>query len=87
MQTITATDLSRNFRVMLNRVEFQREELLIMRNNCAVARLVPDYGTMTATEAFTDLYRTLPLEAGENWLADSRLADDKSSEVRDPWES
>jgi antitoxin (DNA-binding transcriptional repressor) of toxin-antitoxin stability system len=87
MQTITATDLSRNFRVMLNRVEFQREELLIVRNNCPVARLIPDLGKMTAVEAFSDLYRILPHEAGENWLADSRLEDDNTGEVRDPWVS
>lgn len=87
MQTITATDLSRNFRVMLNRVEFQHEELLIVRNNCPVARLVPDHGIMTAAEAFSDLYRTLPQEAGENWLSDSRLDDDQTGEVRDPWVS
>lgn len=87
MQTITATDLSRNFRVMLNRVEFQHEELLIMRNNSPVARLVPGPATMTAAEAFADLYRTLPQEAGDTWLADSRLDDAKSGEVRDPWAS
>ena len=87
MQTITATDLSRNFRVMLNRVEFQHEELLIVRNNFPVARLVPGPATMTASEAFADLYRTLPKEAGNTWLADSRLDDAISGEVRDPWES
>ena len=87
MQTITATDLSRNFRVMLNRVEFQHEELLIVRNNCPVARLVPDHGIMTATEVFSDLYQTLPQDAGEKWLSDSRLDDDQTGEVRDPWVS
>ena len=87
MQTVTATDLSRNFRVMLNRVEFQHEELLIMRNNSPVARLVPGPATMTAAEAFTDLYGTLPQDAGATWLADSRLDDAVASEVRDPWES
>ena len=87
MRTITATDLSRNFRVMLNRVEFQHEELLIVRNNFPVARLVPGPATMTAAEAFTDLYRTLPQEAGKNWLADSRLDDNQDGEVRDPWAS
>jgi antitoxin (DNA-binding transcriptional repressor) of toxin-antitoxin stability system len=87
MQTVTATDLSRNFRVMLNKVEFQHEELLIMRNNLPVARLVPGPATMTAAEAFTDIYRTLPEEAGEGWLSDSRMDDDTSSEVRDPWAS
>ena len=87
MQTITATDLSRNFRVMLNRVEFQHEELLIMRNNTPVARLVPGPATMTAAEAFDDLYNTLPQKAGTTWLADSRLDDAISGEVRDPWAS
>lgn len=39
MRTVTATELSRNFRVMFNRVEFLQEELLIVRNNSPVARL------------------------------------------------
>ncbi len=86
MQTITATDLSRNFRAMLNRVEFQHEELLIVRNNSPVARLVPVPSTMTAAEVFADLYHTLPQEAGETWLTDSRLYDTMSDEMRDPSE-
>jgi len=75
MQTITATDLSRNLSIMLNRVEFQHEELLIVRNNSPVARLVSRPVTMTAAEAFADLYQTLPQEAAETWLFDSRLDD------------
>jgi prevent-host-death family protein len=87
MATVTATDFSRNFRGMLNRVEFHHEELIITRNNSPVARLIPGPATMTAAEAFADLYRTLPQEAGKNWLADSRLDDDMTGEVRDPWAS
>jgi prevent-host-death family protein len=87
MQTVTATDLSRNFRVMLNRVEFQHEELLIVRNNSPIARLIPGPASMTAAEAFTDLYNTLPEGAGTTWLADSRVDDSLESEVRDPWVS
>jgi antitoxin (DNA-binding transcriptional repressor) of toxin-antitoxin stability system len=87
MQTITATDLSRNFRAMLNRVEFQHEELLILRNNMPVARLIPGPATMTATEAFADIYSCLPHSAGNGWLADSRIEDNYDGEVRDPWES
>jgi prevent-host-death family protein len=87
MTTVTATDFSRNFRVMLNRVEFQHEELVIVRNNTPVARLVPGSATMTAAEAFGDLYGTLSKEAGEHWLADSRHDDDQGGEVRDPWAS
>jgi antitoxin (DNA-binding transcriptional repressor) of toxin-antitoxin stability system len=88
MRTVTATELARNFRAMLDSVEHRREELVILRNNHAVARIVPGPTAMTALEAMGDLYRTLPGEAGREWLADSRkadgLADDK---VRDPWES
>ena len=87
MQTITATDLSRNFRVMLNRVEFQHEELIIVRNNTPIARLVPGPATMTAAEAFGDLYGGLPQQAGEHWLADSRSDDLQEGEVRNPWAS
>jgi prevent-host-death family protein len=87
MQTITATDLSRNFRVMLNKVEFQHEELIIVRNNVPIARLVPGPATMTAAEAFGDLYRGLPQQAGEHWLADSRSGDALEGEVRNPWAS
>ena len=87
MQTVTATDLARNFRVMLDRVEFRHEELLVVRNNHPVARIIPGSATMTALEAFSDLYGTLPKEAGIGWLADSRLEENRSGEVRDPWES
>lgn len=87
MQTITATELARNFRVMLDRVEFRREELLIVRNNHPVARITPGPATMTALEAFSDLYRTLPDKAGEDWLADSICDSNLDSEVRNPWES
>jgi prevent-host-death family protein len=87
MRTVSATEASRNFKVILDRVQFQREELLIVRNNIPVARIVPGYAAMTAAEAFGDLYCTVPAEAGESWLADSRMEDAGLSEVRDPWES
>lgn len=88
MNTITATELSRNFRVMFNRVEFQHEEFLIVRNNIPIARLVPGPATMTAAEAFGDLYGRLPREAAESWLADSRCETTSyATEVRNPWDS
>ena len=87
MQTITSTDFARNFRAMLDRVEFRHEELLIVRNNHPVARIIPGPATMTAAEAFADIYRTLPEEAGRDWLADSRSDDGRDGGVRNPWES
>jgi PHD/YefM family antitoxin component YafN of YafNO toxin-antitoxin module len=86
MQTVTATELARNFRVMLDKVEFKHEELIVIRNNHEVARIIPGPATMTALEAMADIYRTIPEEAALGWLADSRSSEKNlTNEVRDPW--
>lgn len=72
MRTITATEFARNFRAMLDRVEFQREELVVVRNNHEVARVIPGPASMTAIEAMADVYRTLPEDAARDWIKDSR---------------
>ena len=62
--------------------------MIIVRNNHQVAKIIPGPATMTALEAMTDLFRTLPEDAGATWMKDSRegiTAD--LSEVRDPWVS
>ena len=88
MQTVTATELSRNFRVMLDKVEFKHEELIVIRNNHEVARIIPGPATMTALEAMSDIYRTLPEDAAVDWLEDSRRTErGLNDEVRDPWAS
>ena len=87
MQTITATDFARNFRAILDSVEFRHEELMVTRNNHVVARVVPTPATMTTLEVFSDLYQALSPEAGRDWLADSRSDDIRCGEVSDPWES
>lgn len=86
MYTVTATELARNFREMLDRVEFKHEELLIVRNNHEVARMIPGPAAMTALEAMSDIYRTLPDDEGKDWLRDGRKMKEKiSDKVRDPW--
>lgn len=86
MHTVTATELARNFREMLDRVEFKHEELVIVRNNHEVARIIPGPAAMTALEAMADIYRTLPEDAGKGWLKDSKKIKSKlSDKVRDPW--
>jgi antitoxin (DNA-binding transcriptional repressor) of toxin-antitoxin stability system len=88
MLQITATELARKFKQMMNLVEFQGEELIIIRNNHQVARIIPGSATMTALEAMSDLYRTLPEDAGATWLKDSRECTPADLfEVRDPWAS
>lgn len=88
MLQITATDLARNFKQMMNLVEFQGEELLIIRNNHQVAKIIPGSARMTAIEAMSDLYRTLPDDAGAAWASDSREETlDNLNNLRDPWVS
>ena len=90
MQTITATELARNLRQILDRLATEPDEIIIERNHQPIGRLLPGVGRMTALEAMSDLYRTLPEAAGQDWLQDSRatdLDDDISQEMRDPWDS
>jgi hypothetical protein len=73
------------------------EEILIVRNKRHIARLVPGAVYLTALEAMTDLYNTLPEDAAAGWFEDSRQplsrADEEGEapgcvdEMRDPWAS
>lgn len=88
MRQITATELARKFKQMMNLVEFQGEELIIVRNNHQVAKIIPGPATMTAIEAMSDLYRTLPDDAGAEWVSESREGTtDNLTNLRDPWAS
>ena len=91
MRTITATDLARNLRRVLDRLAIEGEDIVIERNRQQVARLVPGPAQQTALEAMADLYRTLPEDAAATWEADSRRGRWKGSRldkgVRDPWAS
>ena len=88
MLQITTSELGRKFRQMMNLVEFKGEELVIIRNNHQVARIIPGQARMTAFEAMSDIYNTLSEDAGVTWIQDSRegiTAD--ISEVHNPWVS
>ena len=91
MRTISATDLARNLRRVLDRLAIEGEEIVIERNREQVARLLPGPARQTALEAMADLYRTLPEDAAATWEADSRRGRWKGSRldkgVRDPWAS
>lgn len=91
MKTITATDLARNLRRVLDRLVIEGEEIVIERNREQVARLLPGPARQTALEAMADLYRTLPEDAAATWEADGRKGRWKGSRldkgIRDPWAS
>jgi len=87
MAIMTATELARNLKKALDRVEFGGEEILVVRNNQKIARLLPGPANMTALEAMADLYRTLPEDAATGWLEESRMPEKLAEEMEDPWAS
>jgi len=84
VKTITATELARNLRRVLDRLVVEGEEIVIERNREQVARLVPGPARQTALEAMADLYRTLPEESAATWEADSRKGRLKGTRLATP---
>ncbi len=84
MTTITATEMGRNLRKVLDRLEFAGEEMAIVRNQHVIGRILPGAPQMTASEALGDLFGALTSDEGTAWLKDSRKAK-TLSRMRDPW--
>ena len=55
MQTISATELTRNTREILDRVAAQGETVAIERNHTMVAQIMPPQKAMTAAQALAGL--------------------------------
>ena len=84
MQTITATDLTRNTREILDRVATRGEIVTIERNHTMIAQIMPAQKTMTAAQALAGL--TLPFLTpvqASSWLSESK--DGFGDAVLDPW--
>ena len=41
MTTMTATEFAKNIKKTLDRLEFGREEIILVRNNHKIARIIP----------------------------------------------
>ncbi len=86
MKVMTATELARNISRVLDRLRDGTEEIVILRNKEAVAKLIPGAPQLTALEALSDLYRTLSPDEAADWLQDARRGSRKMrKDVRDPW--
>lgn len=59
MKTLNVTEVARNFSSVMDRVESGQEEIVLIRNHKAIARLVPEPPAQNALEVFGDLYRKL----------------------------
>ena len=84
MQTISATDLARNTREILDKVSSRGETVTIERNHTTIAQIMPPQRTMTASQALAGL--TLPMLTVAQaiaWQKDSK--DNFGNTVRDPW--
>ncbi|MBD3239655.1 MAG: type II toxin-antitoxin system Phd/YefM family antitoxin [Chitinivibrionales bacterium] len=87
MVTMSVTDFARNLRKAFDRIEHGHEEIVLVRNKHAIARIVPGPPLQSAHEALSDLYSTLSPDAGAAWVAESRLPSTLADELRDPWDS
>ena len=84
MQTVSATDLARNTRQILDQVASLGACVMVERNHTVVAQIAPPQRVMTAAQALAGLvYPTLTPAQAREWLADSKP--DVADEVRDPW--
>ena len=83
MQTISATDLARKTRDILDAVAGNGEIVMIERNQIVIAQIVPPERTMTAAQALAGLQPRLAPKEAQAWLKESRGAFDET--VRDPW--
>lgn len=84
MQTISATDLARNTREILDKVITHSETLAVERNHVMIAQIGPPMRTMTAARALDGLMLpVLTLTQAADWLKDSR--GNFGDTVRDPW--
>ena len=84
MQTISATDLARNTREILNRVATDGETVSVERNHTLIAQIIPPQRQKTASQVLASL--TLPMLTATQaaaWLKDSK--GDFGDTVRDPW--
>jgi len=86
---LSVTDVARNFSAVLDAVERDQEEVVLVRNQRHVARLVPEAPRQDALSVFGDLYRTLDDRTAEALSA--AIASNRKSrrgrvaELRDPW--
>jgi antitoxin (DNA-binding transcriptional repressor) of toxin-antitoxin stability system len=85
MQTISATELARHTREVLDRVAHGGEAVAVERNHALIVTISPAERAMTATQAMTDLPAPmLTVAQAKAWLNDSR--DEFDETLRNPWE-
>lgn len=83
MTTVTATELARHTREVLDQVLGKGERIAVERNHRIVAEIVPPTRLMTASQVLRGLAPMMTAAEGDRWLIDSRNEFDE--EPLDPW--
>jgi len=83
LRRISATELARNTREVLDAVAARGEVVIVERNGAPIARIAPAQRTMTAAQALAGLRPTLTRRQAQDWLGESRGS--FGEELRDPW--
>jgi antitoxin (DNA-binding transcriptional repressor) of toxin-antitoxin stability system len=91
MKTLTVTEVARNFSAVMDSLVSENEEIVLVRNNKPIARLVPEPLAQNALEVLGDLFRTID-DATAKSLAEAIESGKRGSrgtlaELRDPWAS
>ena len=91
MKKLSVTEVARNFSAIIDRVEAEQEDVVLIRNQKVVARLVPEPPEQNALEVLGDLYRTLD-NATADALAKAIASSKKGKrgslrQLRNPWVS
>lgn len=87
MKVMTDVEFASEVRRVLKEFEETPEEVVIMRHDRPIARLVPGGRSMTLREVYHRFHGRLTDEEGEAWLRDMEGFDHPlSEELRAPWE-
>jgi PHD/YefM family antitoxin component YafN of YafNO toxin-antitoxin module len=65
VKTISVTEVARNFSSVLNQLEKDQEDVVLVRNNQKIARLIAEPPAQNALQVLGDLYRTIDDETAE----------------------
>jgi hypothetical protein len=91
MKTLTVTEAAQSFASILEVVERDQEEVLLVRDNQNVARIIPEPSGSSALEVLGDLYGTLDEGTGEALFKALDLARKSASQnlnqLKNPWDS
>ena len=64
MKTLTVSEVARRFGKVLDEVEYEHQEIVLVRNRRQIARLVPEPPPQNALEVLGDLAGTLDEKTG-----------------------